>query len=110
MRKAAATGAPPMRPLFFDFPGDSACYEVEDQFMFGPDILVAPVLHEGARSRPVYLPSGVTWYDAWTGQARAGGETVVVDAPLDHIPVFVRDRSLLAVFAPAERSERDASG
>lgn len=63
MAAAAATGAPPMRPLFFDFPDDPACYPVEDQFMLGPDILVAPVLDEGAASHTVYLPAGAVWYD-----------------------------------------------
>ena len=53
MRAAHATGAPPMRPLFFDFPADEEGTTVEDQFMLGPDLLVAPVLEEGAREREV---------------------------------------------------------
>jgi len=56
-RAASEKGSPPMRPLFFDFPKDEGSYKVEDQFMFGPDLLVAPVLYEGARSREVY-PGG----------------------------------------------------
>lgn len=104
MREAAATGAPPMRPLFFDFPADRGCSQVEDQFLFGPDILVAPILDQGARSRDVYLPAGVTWHDAWTGAARAGGEVLLADAPLARIPIFVKNRDLLDVFQPVERS------
>ncbi len=65
---AAETGAPPMRPLFFDFPDDPACTTSEDQFMFGPDLLVAPVLEQGATSRPVYLPAG-----EWSMPGRANG-------------------------------------
>lgn len=94
-----------MRPLFFDFPHDPQCYEIEDQFMFGPDILVAPVLEAGATSRAVYLPAGATWYDAWTGEPRAGGAGVWVGAPLERIPVFVREQALLGVFQPAGRGQ-----
>ncbi|WP_344095883.1 glycoside hydrolase family 31 protein [Microbacterium deminutum] len=91
MAIASQTGLPPMRPLFVDFPDDAATWDVDDQFMFGPDILVAPVLHPGQRARPVYLPAGRTWTDAWTGQAMDGGQVVSIDAPLNRIPVFTTD-------------------
>jgi alpha-D-xyloside xylohydrolase len=104
MREAAVDGTPPMRPLFFEFPDDPRCYEVEDQFLLGPDILVAPVLEHGATSRSVYLPVGPTWYHALTGEPHGGGEKLQVLAPLDRIPVFVRDLELLRIFAQAERS------
>jgi alpha-D-xyloside xylohydrolase len=78
-----------MRPLFVDFPGDAVCYAIEDQFMFGPDVLVAPVIEQGARSRKVYLPPGA-WRGAWTDETFEGGQWMDVDAPLDTIPVFVR--------------------
>jgi alpha-D-xyloside xylohydrolase len=68
MRVAQEKGTPPMRPLFFDFAEDERCSEVDDQFMFGPDLLVAPVLYEGAREREVYLPAGANWTDAWTDE------------------------------------------
>ena len=55
MHHAHETGIPPMRPLFVDFPSDAVCYQVEDEYMFGPDLLVAPVLEADARSRKVYL-------------------------------------------------------
>ncbi|ONI91929.1 family 31 glucosidase [Saccharothrix sp. ALI-22-I] len=90
MRVAHETGLPPMRPLFVDFPDDERAWQVEDQFMFGPDLLVAPVTEYRARSRTVYLPSGTDWTDAWTGTPAAGGTTVDTTAPLDRIPVFVR--------------------
>ena len=73
MRQAHEKGTPPMRPLFYDFPGDYVCSDVDDQFMFGPDLLVAPVLEQGARQRHVYLPSGAVWTDAWTGKSFKGG-------------------------------------
>ena len=90
MAVAHERGIPPMRPLFFDFPEDQACMEIDDQFMFGPDLLVAPVLHEGARARDVYLPVGERWTDAWTHEVLQGGQSVNVAAPLDRIPLYLR--------------------
>ncbi|TDD72624.1 glycoside hydrolase family 31 protein [Jiangella aurantiaca] len=91
MRLAAETGLPPMRPLFIDFPGDRRAWEVADQFLFGPDILVAPVTAPGQRSRDVYLPAGVRWVEVSTGAVLEGGSTVSADAPLDRIPVYTRE-------------------
>jgi len=87
---AHRSGTPPMRPLFFDFPGDESAWRVEDQFLLGPDLLVAPVTTAGARSRPVYLPRGVVWTEAATGSIHRGGATPHVAAPLERIPVFIR--------------------
>lgn len=91
MRAAADTGAPVMRPLFYDFPEDKASWEVEDSYMFGPDLLVAPVMEAGMTERRVYLPEGASWTNAWTGEVFDGGRTVTVAAPLDVIPVMVRN-------------------
>jgi alpha-D-xyloside xylohydrolase len=91
MRAAARDGLPPMRPLFVDHPGDPMAWEVDDQFLFGPDILVAPITEPGQRSRPVYLPAGSRWVDAATGEIVDGGTTRDVAAPLDRIPVFTRE-------------------
>jgi alpha-D-xyloside xylohydrolase len=88
---AAKDGTPVMRPLFFDFPKDSACYSIEDQYMFGPDILVAPVLEEGMKSRPVYLPPGSEWKDALTGKTHKGGQTIDCKVSIENIPVFTRN-------------------
>jgi alpha-D-xyloside xylohydrolase len=93
MEIASTEGLPPMRPLFVDFPKDLICESVDDQFMFGPDILVAPVLFAGEREREVYLPAGTDWIDAWTGQPAPGGEVVIASAPLDRIPVYLRSGS-----------------
>ena len=90
MQVAQRTGHPVMRPLFFDFPNDPRAWTVEDQYLFGPDILVAPVTEEGARRRSVYLPAGVTWRDAWTDQVHEGGRDLDADAPLERIPVYFR--------------------
>ena len=90
MREAHETGAPVMRPLFYEFPQDKAAWQVEDCYMFGPDLLVAPVMEPGVTQRRIYLPAGETWKDAYTGQVYEGGQTVTVPAPIDVIPVMLR--------------------
>ncbi|MFD8382411.1 TIM-barrel domain-containing protein [Streptomyces sp. NPDC059679] len=89
--EAHRTGAPPMRPLFFDFPEDERAWDVDDQFLLGPDVLVAPVYEAGARARRVYLPCGARWLDPMTGRTVEGGTTLDAEAPLERIPVFVRE-------------------
>jgi alpha-D-xyloside xylohydrolase len=76
--------------MFFDFADDPKAWEIEDQYMFGPDILVAPVVELGARSRKVYLPAGTAWQDAWTGKKLAGGQALEAAAELERIPVYFR--------------------
>lgn len=98
MREAHETGLPVIRPLFLGFPGDGTCWEISDQYLFGDDVLVAPVLENGARRRRVYLPGGATWRDAWTGQQHAGGQWLDAPAPLERIPVYVRDGGALPPF------------
>lgn len=83
-----------MRPLIFDYPSDTNVFDIKDQFMFGPAILVNPVTTAGATSRSVYLPAGA-WYDFWTGTTRAGGSRVTIPAPLSQIPLFVRAGSIV---------------
>jgi alpha-D-xyloside xylohydrolase len=91
MREAHEKGSPVMRTMFYEFPADEACWDLKDQYMFGADILVAPVAQEGAVSRAVYLPKGADWVDANGGTRYSGGQTVSVRAPLDIIPVFLRN-------------------
>ena len=91
MKAASESGAPVMRPLFYDFPEDKDSWEIEDAYMFGPDLLVAPVMEEGVTERSVYLPKGATWKDAYTKETYEGGQRVTVPAPIDIIPVFMRD-------------------
>ena len=95
MRDAHERGDPLMRPMFYDHPDDPRCWAVDDQYMFGPDLLVAPVTAAGETMRCVYLPAGV-WRDAWNGDLIEGGGDLSVAAPLDHIPVFVRDGAAVA--------------
>ncbi len=100
MREAHEKGSPVMRPLFYGFPEDKKAWEIEDQYLFGGDILVAPILYAGQRQREVYLPRGAAWTEVWTGKRFDGGVTVTVDAPIDQIPLFVKDESLLSMLNP----------
>lgn len=90
MRVASEKGTPPMRPLFFDYQDDPETYSVDDAFLFGPDLLVAPVLNLNQRSRRIYLPKGASWQDVWTGQTLEGGRWIEAEAPLERIPLYTR--------------------
>lgn len=91
LRAAHERGTPVIRPLFYEFPCDARAWEVEDTHLLGRDVLVAPILEAGARERAVYLPRGATWTDPVSGTTHEGGRTVTLPAPLDTIPVLVRD-------------------
>jgi alpha-D-xyloside xylohydrolase len=97
MKDAHEIGTPVIRPIFYDFHQDEAAWEIEDQYMFGPDILVAPVLYPQAKSRRVYLPKGTRWKDAWTGRMYDGDQFIDADAPIDIIPLFIREGSDLSI-------------
>ncbi len=96
-----------LRGLPFDFRSDPATYNVGDQFMFGPALLVSPVtspMYYGAgstplngvsKSRSVYLPKDAAWYDFWTGKCYSGGQTIIADAYLETIPLYVRAGSII---------------
>ena len=79
-----------MRPLWFDFDADPRTHHVEDQYLFGDEILVAPITTYRCREREVYLPAGATWIDAWSGAEAPGGQVVTAEAPLERIPVFLK--------------------
>lgn len=95
MRAAHERGDPLMRPMFYDYPADPRAWTVDDQYMFGPDLLVAPVTDPGVGERSVYLPKGI-WSDAWTGDRVEGGGDVICHAPVKRIPVFIRDGAAVA--------------
>jgi alpha-glucosidase/alpha-D-xyloside xylohydrolase len=100
------TGAPYMRALFMDFPGDPKAADIPDEYMYGPALLVAPVTDQGATSRPVYLPAGTDWYNYWTNEKLHGGQTIQADAPIDLIPLFVRAGSILPLGEPLENTQQ----
>jgi len=93
--------------LPFDFRHDPIAYNISDEYMFGPAFLVCPVIKpmyfaansiplKGVeKTRSIYLPSGCDWYDFWTGQRYAGGQTISADAPLETMPLYVRSGSIV---------------
>ena len=90
MQETHETGKPLMRAMFYEFPADKACEGLKDQYMFGSDFLVAPVMYPGVTSRKVYLPAGEKWKNVDTGDVFEGGQTVEAPAPIEIIPVFER--------------------
>lgn len=91
MKQAHEKGTPVIRPLFYDFPGDSHAWDIDYTYMLGTDILVAPITYYQQRQREVYLPAGANWINAFTNQSFQGGQTIHCAAPLSIIPVFYRE-------------------
>ncbi len=97
-RDAHENGAPMMRPMFFEFPDDPKCYELWDQYMYGPDILFAPIYNEHQTDREVYLPAG-EWVSVLDGRTYQGGASISVHAEIDQYIAFVRNgQDVLKVF------------
>ena len=84
-----------MRPLVMDFTADQQTYNIGDQFMFGPALMVAPIYEYGARKRELYFPAGCGWYDFYTGKHIDGGQQLTVDAPYERIPLYVREGAII---------------
>lgn len=91
MQEAHEQGSPVIRPMFYEFPQEEICWDLKDQYMFGPDILVAPVLQEGSTEREVYLPAGAEWTELHSGRVYKGGQTITAAAPIEVIPVFLKN-------------------
>lgn len=87
--EASSNGSPLIRTMFYEFPEDSKCWELQDQYMFGSDYLVAPIFHLNQFEREVYLPAG-KWEDTRDHKVYNGVQTITADAPLDSMPVFKR--------------------
>jgi len=90
-REASQTGVPIVRPLLLAFPGDPIAVRTDDQYLLGPDLLVAPLTEAGSgpETRPVYVPAG-RWRDVWTGEVVEGPRNLVVTSPLDRLPLYAR--------------------
>jgi alpha-glucosidase len=92
--EAAKTGAPILRPLLYHYPDDPKTYTIHDQVLLGANLMAAPIYRPGQDCRAVYLPEG-TWYDWWTGDRHQGSKTILVDAPLDQMPLFAKAGTIL---------------
>lgn len=84
-----------LRGLAMNFPGDANVLNINDQFLFGPSLLVNPVTQPGVTSRKLYLPGGVGWYDFYRGEYYRGGQTVEAAAPYERMPLFVKAGSIV---------------
>lgn len=95
------TGMPLMRPLILEYPKDPVVREMNDEFMLGSQILVAPVLMQGMKARAVYLPEG-SWYDYWTKGKIEGNRWIMRETPLDTCPIYVKAGTMLPTYAPQQ--------
>jgi alpha-glucosidase len=100
---ASETGAPVQRPLVFDHQYDGTVRDLDDEYLLGPDLLVAPVLEPAMTSRQVYLPAG-EWYDWHSGERRPGGSFVIAATPMDRIPLYARAGAVIPMWSEAPAS------
>ena len=98
------------RPLVMDFRADPQTWNIGDQFLFGPALMVSPVEEAKVRERRVYLPQGTEWYDFWTGEKSQGGQYIDSAAPLERIPLYVRAGSLLPLGPEEEYAGEKPNG
>lgn len=89
LKLASKSGTPLMRPLFYEYP-EERNYDIFDQYMFGPDIMVCPVYELGRRERKVYFPGNEIWVDVFTGEEYSGGLEIVAETPISRIPLYLR--------------------
>ena len=94
LEEAHRTGVPLFRPLLLNYQDDANTYNLDDQFMIGEELLVAPIVKPDVTRRLVYLPAG-TWYDYWTNKKYTGGTMISVEAPLETVPMFVRAGAMI---------------
>jgi alpha-D-xyloside xylohydrolase len=99
-----------MRGLVMDFAADKKTWDIDDQYLFGPSLLVAPVTAFGARNRQVYLPAGADWYDFNTGAYHKGGRNIVAAAPYERMPLFVRAGSILPTGPDVQNTREKPDG
>jgi alpha-D-xyloside xylohydrolase len=98
------------RPLVMDWRSDPKTWNIGDQFMFGPELLVNPVLEEKATERRVYLPANTLWYDFWSGKTTPGGSYLQASAPLNRIPLYVRAGSILPLGPEEQYASEKTNG
>jgi sulfoquinovosidase len=94
-------GLPIVRPLFLNYPTEAPTFALDDEYMVGDDLLVAPVVTQGQVVRRLYLPAG-WWTEYWTGRSHRGPGWIVVDAPLRQIPLLVRQGARVDLPSPRQ--------
>ena len=94
VRECTKTGVPAMRALWLHYPDDPVAVAREDEYLWGRDVLVAPVFEKGATSRRIYLPKG-TWHDFWSGERMEGGKEIVREVDLETMPLYVRAGAIM---------------
>jgi len=104
--EASETGAPVQRPLVFDHQYDATVRDIDDQYLLGGDLLIAPVIGPGVTGRQVYLPAG-DWYDWHTGYLVGGQRFLAVTTPLDRIPIYARGGAVIPMWPEAPNSTND---
>ena len=102
--EAEQSGVPPMRPLWYEFPGDEASYAREGSHMVGESLLVAPVLHKGSTSVDVYFPGNTVWYDYWNHEKMEVFGVRTIPAPYEKVPVFIRGGRIIPIRERIRRS------
>jgi alpha-glucosidase len=101
--RASETGAPVQRPLVFDDQYDPVVRDMDDEYLFGPDLLIAPVFEAGQTARQVYLPAG-DWYDWHTGELVGGSRYTLTATPMDRIPIYARGGAVIPMWPEAPPS------
>lgn len=104
--QVADRGASFLYPVGMVFPEDRAAQDLRDQYLFGRNLLVSPVIEQGATSRAVYLPKGTEWIDFWTGARHQGGAKLQVAAPIGQIPVQVAAGTILPLGSPVQYADQ----
>ncbi|HET7605875.1 MAG TPA: TIM-barrel domain-containing protein [Sphingomicrobium sp.] len=99
-----------MRALVMDFGADRNTWAIDDEYLFGPAFLVAPVTEYKARARKVYLPAGATWYDFYSGRSTEGGQTIDAAASYERMPLFVRAGSIVPTGPAIQHTGEDKGG
>ncbi|MGN0474543.1 MAG: glycoside hydrolase family 31 protein [Acutalibacteraceae bacterium] len=97
-RIAESSGLPVFRPLVLNFENDKNVTDINDQFMLGEWIMVAPIVDQGKVSRDIYLPKGCNWYDFHTGERLQGGTRILREAPLDTCPIYIREGAIIPMW------------